>query len=927
MRMLLCFFCALSFASAQKFEFWPGAQYDPAIPTVEKVLGYEPGTKHATHADIVRYFEALAAAAPARIKVFEYGKTWEGRKLIYAVISGEDNIRRLPEIKAAQLKLADPRKTSEADAKQIMASIPSIISLSYGVHGNEISSPDAALLTAHHLLASLNDQLVANVLKNVVVLIDPLQNPDGRERFIQNFRVNEGLEPDASPVAAERAEPWPGGRSNHYFFDMNRDWFALTQPETLGRVRYLREWLPLVMVDLHEMGGNSSYFFTPGALPYNPHLTKDQVAQMDLFGKNDAKWFDKFGWTYFTREVFDEFYPGYGASWPWFYGGMGMTYENASVRGLVFRRNDESLYTFQESVQKHFVASVATCETGVLHREKLLDSFWRYQVTALDEGKREAIKEYILPRRGDVSAVDKLGHILAEHGIEVRQARAAFKSGGKEYPAGSYAISLAQPRKRFIRVLLDPQTPMEADFLKEQERRRKKRLPDEIYDVTGWSLPLLFNVECVASAEAVAGDLAPVTGPYQPKGAVSSKAEVAYLVPWGSQAAGRFLTAALRADLKIISANKPFTQAGRKYPSGTLILMVKQNPAAVHDQVARIAAASGAEVIATSTSWVEEGINFGSNNSIVLKKPAVAMLWDSPTSGSSAGQTRFVLERQFGYPVTVIRAASLGMADLTKFQVLILPEGGYGATVSPAAADRIKQWVRNGGTLVAFGSALSYLSSPAVGLLGLQQEGLAKDAASPAAKPADPAKPADAAKPSAASGAVAGASSPAPGGPASPGPGGPGVAPAPGKLLAKQEDYEKAIQPDSQLPDAVAGVLVKAKVDPETWVTAGLPETVNVLVDGRYIFAPIKRDKGVNAIVYDAPDKLLLSGYIWEENRKQLAFKPFVVLSSEGRGNVVGFTSDPNFRAFMDGLNVAFLNAVFRAPTSLGRGGAEHENE
>ncbi len=917
--MLLSFFCALSLASAQKFDFWPGAQYDPAIPTFEKVLGFEPGTRHATHADIVRYFEALAAAAPARIKVFEYGKTWEGRKLFYAAISGEDNIRRLPEIKAAQLKLADPRKTSEADARKIMASIPSIISLSYGVHGNEISSPDAALLTAHHLLASRNDALVSSVLKNVVVLIDPLQNPDGRERFIHNFRMNEGLEPDPSPVAAERAEPWPGGRSNHYFFDMNRDWFALTQPETLGRVRYLREWLPLVMVDLHEMGGNSTYFFTPGSLPYNPHLTKDQVAQMDLFGKNDAKWFDKFGWPYFTREVFDEFYPGYGASWPWFYGGMGMTYENASVRGLVFRRNDESLYTFQESVQKHFVASVATCETGVLHREKLLESFWRYQVTAVEEGKKETVKEYILPRRGDTGAVDKLAHILAEHGVEVRQAKADFKNGGKDYPSGSYAVSLAQPRKRFIRVLLDPQTVMEPDFLKEQERRRKKRLPDEIYDVTGWSFPLLYNVECVASTEAVAADLTLVTGPYQPKGSVSAKADVAYLVPWGTQAAGRFLTAALRADLKVISVNKPFTQAGRKYPSGTLVLMVKQNPASVHDHVARIAAASGAEVVATNTSWVESGINFGSNNSTTIRKPTVAMLWDSPTSGSSAGQTRFVLERQFHYPVTVIRTSSLGMTDLTKFQVLILPEGGYGGSVSPAAADRVKQWVRNGGTLVAFGSALSYLSSPAIGLLSLQQEGLAKDASTPAAKPADPAKPADAAKPAPAAPPSGGAAS-ASGGPS-------GSGPAPGKLLAKEEDYEKAIQPDSQLPDSVAGVLVRAKVDPETWVTAGLPETVNVLVDGRAIFAPLKRDKGINAIVYDAPDKLLLSGYLWEENRKQLAYKPFVILSSEGRGNVVGFTSDPNFRAFMDGLNVAFLNAVFRAPTGSGRGGAEEHNE
>jgi hypothetical protein len=682
-------------------------------------------------------------------------------------------------------------------------------------------------------------------------------------------------------------------------------------------VRYLRDWLPLVMVDLHEMGTNSTYFFTPGSLPINPHLTKDQKDQMGWFGKTDAKWFDKFGWPYFTREVFDEFYPGYGASWPWFYGGMGMTYENASVRGLVVRKSDDTLYNFQQSVQKHFVASIATCEAAVLYREKLLDSFWRYQVTAVEEGRKDAVKEYILPRRGDAGAVDKLANLLAEHGIEVRQAKAAFKSGGKDYPAGSYLITLAQPRKRFVRVLLDPQTPMEADFLKEQERRRKKNLPDQIYDVTGWSLPLLYNVECDGAAEAVVVDATLVVAGSAPKGAVSGRAEVAYLVPWGTQAAGRFLAAALRADLKILSANKAFSQSGRKYPSGSLILMVKQNPADVHEKVARIAAATGAEVAAANTSWVEEGINFGSNYVSALKRPVVAMLWDSPVSSFSAGQARFVLERQYGYPVTVIRASSLAMADLSKFHVLILPEGGYSGSLSSAAADRIKQWVRGGGVLVGIGSALNYLASPAVGLLGVQQEGLAKD--TPAAGAAG-ARPADAAKPGAGSSPTGAPSASAAAG-ATPG------GPAPGKLLAKEEDYEKAIQPDTRMPDSVAGVLVKARVDPEAWITSGLPETVNVLVDGRNIFAPIKRDKGLNAIVYEAPDKLLLSGYLWEENRKQLAFKPFVVVSGEGRGAVVGFTADPNFRAFMDGLNVAFLNAVFRFPGGGGRGGAERSHE
>lgn len=898
---VLLFVCFLPVA-AQKFEFWPGAQYDPAIPSPEKVLGYETGKRHATHADIVRYFETLAAVAPSRMKVFEYGQTWEGRKLIYAVIAAEQNLRRIDEIKAGVKQLADPRKTSAADAQKLINGAPVVIGLSYGVHGNEISSPDAAMLTAYHLLASRGDKLVEDALANVVLLIDPLQNPDGRDRFVHNFRMNEGLEPDASPVAAERAEPWPGGRSNHYLFDMNRDWFAITQPETRGRIQYLNEWLPLIHVDLHEMGTESTYFFAPGSAPYNPHLTPAQKDQMSWFGRNNAKWFDKFGFSYFTREVFDEFYPGYGASWPWYYGGMGMTYENASVRGLIVRKQDDTLYDFQDSVRRHFVASIATCETASQNRQKLLENFWNYTRSAVDEGTKEAVKEYILPRRGDVSAVDKLAHNLAFQGIEVRQARAVFRNGGKEFPSGSYTVLAAQPRKRLVRALLDTDIPMDADFVKEQERRRKKNLRDQIYDVTAWSLPMLYNVESVNAAVVSTGDFVPVAGAYQPSGAVSGRAEVAYLVPWGNQAAGRFLTAALRADVKLLSANKAFAQNGRKYPSGTLIALVKDNPATLHDTVAQLAKESGAEVVAANSSWVDDGINFGSNNVARLKKPGVALVWDSPTSSLSAGQTRFVLERQYGYPVTVIRASSLGNADLSKFDVLIVPSGGtggYASALGGATADRIKAWVRSGGVLIGIGSAVSWLSSPQMALLAVQQEALPQDA--PATG-----RPTDAAKPAA---------------PGTPAPAAPPAAngPVPGKILATEDEYRKAIRGDRELPDPVAGVLLRARVDPETWITAGLPETLHVLFDGREIFTPVKRDKGLNAVVYEEPSKLLASGLLWEENRKQLSFKPFVLLQSEGRGAVVGFTSDPNFRAYMDGLNVLFLNAVFRGPAVGGR--------
>ncbi len=300
----LLLFLAPAVPGQSKSEFWPGTKYDPAIPTVEKVLGFEIGTRHPTHAEFVKYFEALQAAAPGRIKVFEYGMTFEGRKLIYAVVGSAENIRRLDQIKAAQKKLADPRGTSAEEARKVSADLPAVVALICAIHGNEISGPDSALVSAYHLLAAQGDPLVDSVRKNTVVLIDPLQNPDGRDRFVQTYRQNEGLEPDASPVAAERAEPWPGGRSNHYLFDLNRDWFTLTQPEIRGRVQYLLEWMPLAVADIHEMGADSTYFFAPWPTPYNPNMTKEQLDRAELVGNTKAKGFDNCSLTDLAREMF-----------------------------------------------------------------------------------------------------------------------------------------------------------------------------------------------------------------------------------------------------------------------------------------------------------------------------------------------------------------------------------------------------------------------------------------------------------------------------------------------------------------------------------------------------------------------------------------------------------------------------------------------
>lgn len=870
MRKLVCFLVtALSLAAQARFEFWPGTVYDPAVPTFEKVLGYGAGEKLASHPEILKYFETLAAASNGRMKVVEYAKSWEGRKLFYAVIASEANQRKMAAIQDDIKKLADPRKTSDAEAKRIMSGLPAVVWLGYTVHGNELSGSDSAMLTAYHLLAARNQKMVDSVLANTVILIDPLQNPDGRTRFVNNFEQAYGIEADGSVVAAERNEPWPGGRSNHYLFDMNRDWFALTQPETVGRIKMLLQWFPLVAADLHEMGSESTYYFAPEAIPFNPHLTKEQKTSLDWFGKNNAKYFDQMGYSYFTREVYDAFFPGYGASWPAYHGTIAMTYENAAVRGMLYNRADGSAYTFKESVKRHFVTSIATCEAAAMYRTQLLENFWAYRKTAIEEGRTEPVKGYILSRKGDGSAADKLADLLVTQGVEVGR----LASGASGAPDGSYLVSLAQPAKRLIRTMLDKDVALEADFAKEQERRRKKKLGDEIYDVTAWSLPLMYGVESIP-VTSLPGGATPYSGA-RPKPAAPAKAALAYVVPWGTQAAGSFLTAALRAGLKLHTLDKPFVQNGRTFERGTLVIKVKENPENVHELVLK--AQGYAEVVATDSGWVESGINFGSRSSILMKKPAIALAWDRPVSANSAGAAKWMLERQYGYPVTAVRVASMALADLSKFDVLILPDaaGDYAAALGAGGIRRLKEWVAGGGTVIGIEAGLEFLADARVGLMATAREQMVVE------------KKVDAPKPDA-GGRV------------------------PGKLLTSENEFLKAIEPENDQLDAVQGILGVAKTDPDHWLTAGIPPTVTALVQGRTVFSPLRLSAGTNAAYFVGADKLLASGYMWEESRKQLAYKPLVMVQREGRGHVIGFTNDPNFRGYMDGLNLFFLNAVFR---------------
>ncbi|WP_282009626.1 M14 family metallopeptidase [Brevundimonas aveniformis] len=837
-----------------------GQNYDDSIPSPERVLGYAFGERLSRSADVLRYFEALVAAAPDRMILGRYGETWEGRPLPYAIIASPANLRRISAIREASVALTDPRR----GATSVPADQPVIVWLMYSVHGNEISPAEASMATARHLLAS-RDPEVAEWLNNVVVVIVPTQNPDGRDRFMNRYYEALGLQPDPDGLSVERDEPWPNGRPNHYLFDLNRDWFAQTQPETRGQSALIRQWRPQVLVDAHEMGTDDPFFFPPEAEPLNPLLPEAQLRARHIFGRGNAAAFDREGVEYYTREVFDAFYPGYGDGWPSYLGAVGMTYEQGSARGLAARRSNGEILTYRTTVRNHFMASLATIRTASSNRAQLLNDFAAYYRTAVSEGGAGA---WILAR-GDVDpgSADALAALLARQGIEVSRASAGFSACGRTYRAGDYIIRRGQPLGRLLQVLMDPSIVMRDGFVQAQEARRRHGLYAEVYDITAWALPGSYGVDAVECRSTPSVATAAVTADGLPGTITGAPDPVAYVVPSGSQAMG-VLTRALRADIRVRSPEAAFTVGDRTFPAGSVVLVRAGSPDNFDALVADIADQAHAEIIGVPDTWVTEGPNLASDRSPLMPPVRVALAWDEPTDPQSAGAIRYVLEQRYGYPVSIVRTENLSR-DLSRYQVLILPDA-YGA-YDAALATSLRQWVQRGGTLVGIGSGADLMMAGDNPMIASAREPLLSANGQPAPAPStDP------------------------------------------RIISGDADYAEAIRPAEATPDSVLGVLAQVEVDRQHWLSAGLLDRLTVLVVGSAIYEPLRQDEGTNVLRYVSARELPVAGHLWAENRAQLAFKPYVMANSVGRGQVIAFTQDPTFRGFLHGQDVLFLNAIFR---------------
>lgn len=851
-------------ATALALLLWAVAgSAQPSIPTPEEFLGYPLGERFTPHHRILDYFRELDRRSDL-MSLESIGETYEGRPLVLATITSAKNRAALDAIRANVNALAQADSTDPARAAEIARTTPAVVWLAFGVHGNESSSAEAAMSVAHTLLLDSS----ARMREELVILVDPLQNPDGRERYVEWFRRTRGREPNPNPDAFEHTEPWPGGRYNHYLVDMNRDWTWMSQRETRARVAAYREWNPQVYVDFHEMGYQSSYFFPPDAKPINTNLPREVEKWLELFGRANASEFSRRGWPFFVGERFDLFYPGYGDAWPSLHGAIGMTYEMAGHgrAGVVIEREDGTRLTLRDRIERHSTTAMITLATAAEHRDALLQYTYGSMRVHLD-GPRSTY--LILPGSPNYTT---LIETLLRQGIRVgmlgsaatiratRLDRDAQES--RSFPAGTAVISTRQPLGGLVQTLLERDAELQTGFLDEQRLKAEADEPDDFYDLTTWSMPLAMNVETYVTPAAIPGQLVswappPVAG--------FAPASYGYLVsgldPHVYRLAGRLVKQGVRFSV----AHGELSFGEQTHPRGSIIILKGNNPD-IDQVLPAIARETGASVLGLDSGWIG-GTTFGSEKIRFVRAPKIVLLGGPGTASTSYGMLWHTLDVDTPIPHTTISLDSFGSADLQKYNVIVLPDGNYTDRIRKREIEKLKVWLNAGGTLVAIKGASAFLRQKDVGISKVKPWEAAKDDGSDDAGP-----PEEAEKP-------------------------------------EQDETQEQRYNDFRVP----GSAFKTTMNERSFLTYGVPRPPAVLIEGSSAHLPVSHR--VDNVVTVAQEEPLISGVAWPESIERVAGSAYLIAEPVGRGSVITFADEPHFRLFWRGTLPLFLNAVLYSPS------------
>ena len=835
-RALLCVALIALFATA--------AVAQQSVPSPEEFLGYRIGDRFTPHHRILAYFDELTKRSNL-ITMRQIGTTYEERPLVLATITSAKNHAALEDIRRDVISLA----SGEGDVNRIVQNRPAIVWLAFGVHGNESSSAEAAMMVAHDLLTAN-----ARLLDDVVVILDPLENPDGRERYIQWFHRTRGTRANTNPDAFEHQEPWPGGRFNHYLIDMNRDWAWQSQKETQARVAAYREWMPQVFVDFHEMSWTSSYFFPPDAKPINANLPAKVEEWLDLFGRANAAEFSRRGWPFFVAERFDLFYPGYGDSWPSLHGAIGMTYEMAGHgrAGSAIEREDGTVLTLADRAQRHYTTAMITVRTAAQHRAELLRYTYDAARAQIDNGKNVFL---LMPGSPNF---DALIDTLQRNGVRVESLGSATSiratrldrdvTETKSFPAGTVVVNTRQPRGALANTLLEKAPAFGKGFVEEQRAKAEADEPDDFYDLTTWSLPLAMNVEAWVTTVPVIGTREYVKSAPRP----FRNASYGYLVDGNDPQLYRFAGRLLEENVRFSVIDSPVDTGDRTFARGTIVVLRGNNDKDIDARLQSIAAAAGVSVVPVQSGWLG-GTSFGSQKVRFVKQPRIGLVGGPGSDPTSFGMLWHTLDVDTPVPHSVLSTESLGALELHKYEVLVFPDGNYSARLGKRAVDRIKQWVSDGGTIVAVKGASAFLREKDVEISKL--------------KLWEPPK--------------------------------------------KKEDEPSAAERyhDFRIP----GSAFRTTMNERSYLTFGVPRPPAVLVEGSNAFLPMPK-RVDNILTIDAKEPLI-SGVAWEESIARIRGSVYVVSEPFGRGQVITFADDPHFRLFWRGTLPIFLNAVLYSPS------------
>ena len=825
MKKLIVFFLLLSISiSAQKVDlsyYLPKEVYNSNIPTPESVIGHEVGEWHITHDKLAEYMKAVAKASD-RISIENRGTTFEGRPLLLLTITSPENHQDLENIRKKHIEATD---NSSAD----ISNDPIVVYQGFSIHGNEPSGSNAALAVAYYLAAS-NE--IEDVLKNTVILFDPSFNPDGLQRFAYWANTNRSKNINPDPNDREYTEVWPRGRTNHYWFDMNRDWLPVQLPESKVRIATFHKWLPNILTDHHEMGSNSSFFFQPGipsrTHPLTPKMNQELTKEI---GTYHAKALDKIGSLYYSEESYDDFYYGKGSTFPDINGSIGILFEQGSSRGHA-QETVNGILTFPFTIRNQFTAALSTIEAANKMRTKIL----KYQQDFYKNSREsETKKAIVFGDEKDAAKSYHLAEVLKRHQIKIHELKANFSSNGKNFKKGySYVVPMNQKNQRLVKAMLDVRTKFQDSLF---------------YDVSAWTFNYSFGVDL---AENVSLNKAgkEIVDLQMKQGNVSFNSSNGYLMSWNEYYTPKALNTILNKGIRAKVSMKNFKNGGNSYDYGTIFIPVqnqKLDQLELYQFLSKVTQENHLNINGVSTG-LNEGIDLGSNNFSTIKPQKVAILVGGNIASSDAGEVWHLLDQRFDMKLTKLDMSYVSKVNLSTYTTIIVPNS-Y-SSVDKTIEEKLKTWVRNGGTLIGYRNTVKWLSSKK--FIDLEFNKTKMD------------------------------------------------------TIEHVSFENKSLKSGAQV---IGGAIFEAKIDRSHPINFGYKNDKLALFRNTTVFIKADKKSYNNPIQYT--NNPLLSGYISKENMKELKNTVPFKVQRLGKGKVIVFTDNTNFRAFWYGTNKLMMNAIF----------------